>query len=186
MLYEANLLKLCLHDCVTNYCRPIKCCDTFILSYLKSSFIPAGLYPFDMGSVSNIHVTDADVTHLTVNVTFDPLALFHHFSKVLVLVSAKFTHAGDAGKHSGAAVWVKNVNLRGFTGVMQLPERFSHDRSNHIHLDYVAYQVNVHRRTKFLEGGSVDIPKWDTGSRCMHIKPKVCSQNNLIHFSLFP
>ena len=120
-----------------------------------------------------MHVVGADMTNLRVKVTFDSSTLFHTFSKVIVLATAKFEQ--ESRRHSGAAVWVTDVDHHGFTGVVQLPERFTEDRSMQVHLEYIAYQVNVHRRTNLFEGGSVHIPKWDTGSRCMHIKPKVCS-----------
>ena len=132
-----------------------------------------GLRPFEIGSTPNLQVAGNDATHLTVDVTFDPATMFYQRSDVKVLASVKFTHAGSTRKHAGAAVWVKDVTRYGFTGVVKLPERLTEDRSSEIHLEYFAYQVNLHRRTDLFEGGSVDIPKWDTGSRCVHVKPKV-------------
>ena len=122
-----------------------------------------------MKSVSQMHMVGNDATLLNVNVTFS--TQFHNFSNVLVIASAKFKQVSQ--RHSGAAVWVKNVSRVGFIGVVQMPERFTDDRTDQVQLDYIAYQINVHRRTKLFEGGSVDIPEWDTGSICTHIKPKV-------------
>ena len=118
-------------------------------------------------------MVDADPTSLRVNVSFDSTTLFHNFSEVLVLATAKFEQVSE--RHSGAAVWVTDATNYGFTGVIQLPERYGGSGTDlEVHLEYFAYQMNVHRRTNLFEGGSVNIPKWDTGSRCTHIKPKVC------------
>ena len=117
-------------------------------------------------------MVDADAARLKVEVSFDKTTLFHDYSEVLVLARAKFEEG--LFKHSGAAVWVTDATKYGFTGVIQLPERYSGSGTDlEVHLEYFAYQVNVHRRTNLFEGGSVNIPKWDTGSRCTHIKPKV-------------
>ena len=116
-------------------------------------------------------MVDAGATSLKVEVSFDKTTLFHDYSEVLVLATAKFEQVSE--RHSGAAVWVTDATNYGFTGVIQLPERFTGDRSLQVHLEYFAYQMNVHRRTNLFEGGSINIPKWDTGSRCTHIKPKV-------------
>ena len=150
-------------------------CDfLFPLKNLKQfdSHTVAGLpvHPIEFKSVSQMHMTNTDSTHFMVNVTF--ATLFHNFSSVLVVASAKFEQVSQ--RHSGAAVWVKDVSRSGFTGVIQLPEGFIDDGNTHVHLEYIAYQINVHRRTKLFEGGSVDIPEWDTGSICTRIKPKVC------------
>ena len=117
-------------------------------------------------------MVDADAARLKVEVSFDKTTLFHDYSEVLVLARAKFEEG--LFKHSGAAVWVTDATKYGFTGVIQLPERYSGSGTDlEVHLEYFAYQVNVHRRTNLFEGGSVNIPKWDTGSRCTQIKPKV-------------
>jgi len=73
---------------------------------------------------------------------------------------------------------VKDVHKEGFTAMIQLPERFQEDRSRQIYLQYFAYQINLHRRTDMFEGGTVDIPMWQTGSRCVHIQPRMGVEAN--------
>ena len=115
----------------------------------------------------------SDGNHLSVNVSFNASTLFHNFSEVLVIASAKFEQGSK--RHSGATVWVKEVTRFGFTAVIQTPVMLTDNQKTQVHLEYIAYQMNVHRRTNLFEGGSIHIPKWDTGSRCMHVKPKVCA-----------
>ena len=140
---------------------------------VKYNLSVLGFHPLEFESVSQMHMLSSDETHLHVNVSFDKSTVFHHFSDVLVIASAKFEQGPK--RQSVAAVWVKDVTHSGFTGVIRVPEPFTNNQNSSVHLEYVAYQMNVHRRTNMFEGGSIDIPKWETSSRCMHIKPKVCS-----------
>jgi len=79
--------------------------------------------------------------------------MFHNYSDILVIVNVNRKQNTSDDVHDAALAWTQNVTINGFQVFVRALD------TDQMYVDWVAYQVNVHTRTKgSLIGGRVDVP----------------------------
>jgi len=97
-----------------------------------------------------------------------------------VAVAVSFPKKRDHGTfQAGATSYVEKVNKTTWKGCVRITGgQYNTTLFGHPHLNWVAYQKNVHRRINhlgerhYLEGDMVTIPTFRRGSQCVNIKPR--------------
>ena len=81
--------------------------------------------------------------------------------------------------HDAAVAWADNATLAGFTAHARTLD------TDRVYVNWLAYQVNIHTRTKgALVGGSIDIADFRTATCTSSINRKVCA-GIMLPFLLF-
>ena len=103
---------------------------------------------------------------------------FHDYSPILVSTSI-VNHddaADDTELLNSILTWSSDVDrdnmnftaCYSYTGI-----KAHHDDASDIRVNFVAYQMNLHRRMSHIEGGMVPLPSWRRNSQCVMVDTKV-------------